>query len=185
MNNTVIWKGMIIMLLVILILLGSINLVWYLLKYLPYKQMSNKLKYNGDSEMPRYIFQDEKYMYKIRMPRYLSFAGGFLYISPVIQGHIEDSASFYQDEDGNLFERNIPHVDMFIYPKIFSETEYGVTLYEETESCFLMTDKDGVYLPDQTLSDKENEKIQNLYNKHKDEISDILNAAKSMWGTQL
>ena len=143
MKNKVIWKRMILMLVVILVIFGGINVFWYVFKYMPYKKMSQKLEWNGDEEIPRYTYKDEKYSYRLKMPPYLSYKSGFLYVTPI---EADEESGFSIDENGDTIEKNVPHVDMFIWPQMFSDTEFCVTIYEETESYMISITKTGEYL---------------------------------------
>ena len=84
-----------------------------------------------------------------------------------------------------LIEKNKLHVDIFIWPQIFSETRYGLTIYEETYSVQFMINSLGEYLPDKDVSEEEKANALELFEKHRDEIQDILRAAKKMWGSEI
>lgn len=76
-------------------------------------------------ERPRNVYMDDQYLYRLKMPGYLSFESGFLYVGPAD----EKAASFTLDENSSMTEENVPHVDMFIWPRIFDKSffdpEYG------------------------------------------------------------
>ena len=65
---------------------------------------------------------------------------------------------------------------------MFSETKYGLTIYEETYSMQVMINSLGEYLPGETVSEDEKTKALELIEKHKDEIQDILHAADELLG---
>ena len=182
MKNKVILKRMAVMLLVILLILGGINLFWYLFKYRPYKKMSDRMQFNEDPEMPRYGFVNDRFSFRLKMPAYLSFESGFLYAAPLLE---DEGAVFYTDADGNMAERNIPHSDLFIWPQLFSEAKYGVTVYEESSSAQLMTNGKGEYLPDPDLSEAERADLAGLFQKHQTEIQELIQAADELWGDVL
>ena len=71
---------------------------------------------------------------------------------------------------------------VFIWPQMFSETKYGLTIYEETYSMQVMINSLGEYLPGETVSEDEKTKALELIEKHKDEIQDILHAADELLG---
>ncbi len=168
-------------LILLIIVFGGINLFCYGFKYLPYKRMTGQMALNNDPEKPRYESADNDYIYRVKLPGYLSFDSGFLYIGP----NDEEAAAFVADEDGNLMEKNKPHVDMFIWPQMFSETRYGLTIYEETYSRQFLINGLGDFLPDESYSEEEKENAEELFEKHEDEIRDIMRAAKEMWGSQM
>ena len=178
MRDRSILKRIIVVFALIAVAFGGVNLFWYGFKYLPYRKMTEHMPLSNDSELPRYVFTDDYYMYRVKMPRYLSFDSGFLYIGP----NDDEAAAFISDDDGNLTEKNIPHVDMFIWPQMFSETKYGLTIYEETYSVQCMINSRGEYLPDETVPEEERTAVRELFEKHGNEIRDILRAADGSWG---
>ena len=180
-RKKVILKYVIVILLIAVVVFGGINFIWYEFKYLPYKKIADKMNFNNDFEIPRYSCSDDKYIYSLKMPGYLAFQSGFLYIGP----RDEEMATMVADEEGNLIEENIPHVDMFIWPQVFSETQYGITIYEEESSIQLMINGDGELLADTTMSKEEKENAMYLINEHKDEIQDILKTAKEVLGDKI
>ena len=180
-NHKSVIKCIIAVILLIAIVFGGVNLFWYGFKYLPYKKMADKMQFNNDSEMPRYLCTDDQYMYRLKMPGYLSFTSGFLYVGP----NDEEAAVLYADDDGSFSEANKPHVDMFVWPQIFSETQYGITIYEETYSMQFMMNGQGELIPDENMTDEERAEAIMMFEKHKDEIRDIIRAAAELWGDEL
>lgn len=162
-------------------LFAALCLFWYGFKYSPYRKMTENMQFNNDSEKPRYVYTDDQYLYRLKMPGFLSFESGFLYVGPAD----ETAASFTVDENGDLAEQNIPHVDMFIWPRIFSEPEYGVTIYEEDWSRQFMMSSRGEYLPDEDMSQEDLEDARDLFEKHRDQIVDVMQAADALWGSRL
>ncbi len=159
-----------------------LNLFWYQFKYRPYKEKTVAMQLNEDSERPRYTCLRNGYAYTVKMPSYLSFQSGYLYV--VAESHL-DSAGFIADDEGNLMEKNVPHVDLFIWPQLFSGAQYRVTVFEETESTWITVDSDGEYIPDETLDEVQQAKAWELYENHKPEIIDILKAAVQLWGNDI
>lgn len=178
MKSRSILKRIMVIFVLIAVVFGGINLFWYGFKYLPYRKMADHMNLDDDSEMPRYVVVDDNYIYRVKMPGYLSFDSGFLYIGP----NDDEAAVLISDNSGNLTEKNKPHVDIFIWPQMFSETKYGLTIYEETYSMQVMINSLGEYLPDETVSEDEKTKALELIEKHKDEIQDILHAEDELWG---
>ncbi len=173
------WKRALILLPVLAaVVFGGLNLVWYGFKYLPYKRMAGKMQLDGNFQMPRYVYTDETYLFRLKMPGYLSFESGFLYVGP----KDENAAVFVPDAQGGLREKNIPHVDAFIWPQPFSEPQYGVTIYEKTYSVQYMMNGAGELLPDSSMSEAERAEASALFERHRDEILDVLRAASGMWG---
>ena len=181
MKNNKILKYTVAVLVSAAVLFGLFNLVWYGFKYLPYSRLASKMQFNGNPDMPRYVYTDGGYLYRLKMPRYLSFDSGFLYVGP----DNEDAAMMVVEDDGSLTEKNIPHVDMFIWPQMFSGTQYGIGIYEEAYSMSYMADSSGKYLPDASATDEEKAEAEALFEKHSDEIRDIMRAADKMWGSEL
>ena len=181
MKSRSILKRIIVVFVLIAVVFGGINLFWYGFKYQPYKKLTDHMPGNNDPDMPRYVFADDNYIYKVKMPGYLSFDSGFLYIGP----NDEEAAVYIPDDNGNLTEKNKPHVDIFIWPQMFSETEYGLTIYEETYSMQFMINSLGEYLPDETVSEEEKAYVLELFETHRDEIQDILRAANELWGNEI
>ena len=140
------------------------------------------MQYNDEPEMPRYSYSTEDYVFRLKMPGYLSFEGGFLYVTPQLP---ENATAFYVDENGTMLEKNIPHCDLFIWPQMFSETEFCVTLYEETSSVSCMVDRSGTYLPDEYISEAEREEMAELCKNRKEEILKLIEEALSLWGTNI
>ena len=181
MKNKSVLKRIIVIIVLIAVVFGGVNLFWYGFKYLPYKKMTDHMTLSNDSETPRYVYADDNYIYRAKMPGYLSFDSGFLYIGP----NDDEAAVFISDDDGNLTEKNIPHVDIFIWLQILSETKYGLTIYEETYSMQFMINSRGEFLPDESLSEEETADVMALFEKHKDEIQDTLRAADELWGSKV
>jgi len=88
----------------IAVVFGGINLFWYGFKYLPYRKMADHMNLDDDSAMPRYAVTDDKYIYRVKMPGYLSFDSGFLYIGP----NDDEAAVLISDNSGNLTEKIYP-----------------------------------------------------------------------------
>ena len=178
MKEKKLWKQILVVcLLAVLVFLG-VSLFWYGFKYRPYKKCVEKMSLDNDSETPRYTAVKGNYQYRVKMPRFLSFESGFLYVGPV-----EELSSFVVDEEGNMTEKNTPHVDMFIWPKLFSGADYGVTLYEETYSEQVFVDRDGKLLGgNHDMSEQEETALKELYEKHRDEVQDMFLAAADFWG---
>ena len=172
-------KRISIVLLLLFAIFAAVNLFWYGFKYLPYKRMSEKMQLSDDSERPRYIYTDGEYLFQLKMPGYLSFQSGFLY---VVKKDDEDASSFIVDENGELKEKNIPHVDMFMWPQMFSQTQCRVTIYEETDSVWVITNTRGEFIPDETLSDSENDRLSVQFEAHRNEIQEMIKAAVDFWG---
>lgn len=181
MENKSVLKRIIVIIVLIAVVFGGVNLFWYGFKYLPYKKMTDHMTLSNDSETPRYVYADDNYLYRAKMPGYLSFDSGFLYIGP----NDDEAAVFVSDDNGNLTEKNIPHVDIFIWPQILSKTKYGLTIYEETCSMQFMINSRGEFLPDESLSEEETADVMALFEKHKDEIQDVLRAADELWGSKV
>ena len=157
---------------------AGIVLFWYGFKYLPYRNAAGKMQLDGDSERPRYTAVSGEHLFRIKMPGFLSFESGFLYVGPA-----DELAAFVVNEDGTLTEKNVPHVDMFIWPKIYSGAEYGVTLYEESYSVQILVDGRGELLSGvDGMSGPDGAALRELYEKHRDEIQDVFSAAKDFWG---
>ncbi len=157
-----------------------VNLFWYQFKYKPYKEKTVAMQLSEDAERPRYTCIRNGYAYTVKMPAYLSFQSGYLYV--VAESHL-DSAGFVADNEGNLTEKNVSHVDLFIWPQLFSPAQYRVTVFEETESNWIIVNSAGEYIPDESLDEAERTKAEELYENHKQEILDILNAAAGLWGS--
>ncbi|MBQ1827281.1 MAG: hypothetical protein II126_04845 [Erysipelotrichaceae bacterium] len=166
----------------VVMIFALVNLFWYQFKYKPYKEKTVTMQLNEDSERPRYTCIRNGYAYTVKMPSYLSFQSGYLYV--VAESHL-DSASFLADDEGNLTEKNVPHVDLFIWPQLFSGAFYRITVFEETESMWIIVNSDGEYIPDETLDEVQQAKAGELYENHKPEIIDILEAAVQLWGNDI
>ena len=181
MKSVVILKRFLFLILLAVFLFGAVSLFWYGFKYLPYRRMAASMLFNSDYEKPRYVYTDDQYLYRLKMPGFLSFESGFLYVGPAD----ETAASFTVDENGNLKEQNFPHVDMFIWPQLFTSPLYGVTIYEEDWSGQFMMNAQGEYLPDEDMSQEDLEEVRALFEKHRDQIRDIMRAADALWGSEL
>ena len=182
MNTKPAAKRIIILISAVLAVFALVNLFWYQFKYQPYKQKTVKMELIDDSQRPKYTFTGNGYVYTLKMPGYLSFESGYLYV--VAQEH-QDSASFVADEQGNLTERNVPHVDLFIWPQLFDHAQYRITVYEETESVWISVNSTGHFIPDKSLSEAGQFKARELYEKHQLEILNILDAAAWLWGSNI
>lgn len=182
MQNKPAAKRIIAILLLLLAIFGGINLFWYGFKYLPYKRMAAQMQQIDAPGRPKCTYTDGEYLFRLKMPGYLSFQSGFLYI---VEEDKEDAAAFFADENGNLTEKNIPHVDMFIWPQVFSRPQCRVTIYEETDSVWVMTNSRGELIPDEALSDAENDRLSVLFEEHRGEIQEMIKAAAAFWGDGL
>ncbi len=160
---------------------AGVSLFWYGFRYLPYRKLAERMTPDSSPEMPRYTAVSGEYLFRIKMPVFLSFESGFLYVGPA-----EELASFVVDGDGMLKEKNVPHADMFIWPKIFSGAAYGVTLYEESFSRQILVDREGEFIAGiDGLSGSEETVLRELYEKHREEIRDVISAAEDFWGSDL
>ena len=74
---------------------------------------------------------------------------------------------------------------MFIWPQLFSSAQYRVIAYEETESSWIIVNSNGDYVADDTQSEAEQAKAKELYEKHKQEIRELLDAAVKLWGNNI
>ena len=174
-------KQLLFIILLSAVVVSGIGAFWYGTRYLPYRRMAVSMEKNNDEERPRYMYEDDEYLYSLKMPGFLSFQSGFLYVGP----KNEDAAVLIVDDEGNLTEKNIPHVDVFIWPHVMKKTQYAVTLYEESYSVQIMTDSRGELIPDSDSTEAERENALLLYEKHKDEIHDVINAAVRLWGDEI
>lgn len=181
MKSGVIWKRILTALALGASLSAAVILFWYGFKYMPYRRMAEKMQPDNGFERPRYVYMDDQYLYRLKMPGYLSFESGFLYVGPAD----EKAATFTVDENGSMTEENVPHVDMFIWPQIVSSPLYGVTIYEENWSRQYMMNGQGEYLPDESVSNQDREEALALFEKHRSEIHDVLQAANALWGKEL
>ena len=68
---------------------------------------------------------------------------------------------------------------------MFKSAQYGVTVYEETYSRQIYIDGSGNYLQNGDISEEENEENKALFEKHSDEIQDLLKAARKRWENQI
>ena len=179
MSKKILMRILIVCILAAVVFVGVV-LFWYGFKYLPYRNAAGRMQLNTDPEMPRYMEVSGDHLFKIKMPKFLSFESGFFYVGPAD----EMAAAFVENDDGTLSEKNVPHVDMFIWPGIFSGAEYGVTLYEETYSEQIMVDGSGEFLSGAGgPSEAEETVLRKLYEKHRAEIQEIISAAKDFWGS--
>ena len=179
MRSKSVSKRIIAIILIIVLVFGGINLFWYGFKYLPFKKIADKMQLNGDPEMPRYVCEYDGYVFRVKMPGYLSFQTGFIYA--VDKDHV-DAAAYIEGENGELVEMNTPHVDLFAWPQVFGDTEYGVTIYEDTYSVWAGTNLEEEFLPDESMTDEENALAAELFEKHRSEIHDVMQAAAKFCG---
>ena len=175
MGKKRILKGIAAVLIVAAVAFAGVCLFWYGFRYLPYHRLTERMQPEGNPEMPRYCAESGDYRFRIKMPAFLSFESGFLYVGPA-----EELAGFVMEDDGTLTERNVPHVDMFIWPKILSGAAYGVTLYGEDFSEQVIVDRDGEFL--EGVSGRDEAELRELCAEHRDEIRDIMAAARDFWG---
>ena len=117
MQNKPIAKRIIAILLLLLIIFGGVNLFWYGFKYLPYKKMAAQMQRIDASGRPKYTYTDGDYLFQLKMPGYLSFQSGFLYI---VEKDKEDAASFVADENGNLTEKHTSRRYVYMAAGFFS-----------------------------------------------------------------
>ena len=172
-------KRIISIILLIVVLFGGVNLFWYVFKYLPYKKIADKMQPDTDSAAPRYVCENDGYTFRVKMPGYLAFQSGYIYV--VDTEHV-DSAVLISDDDGELSEMNVPHVDLFVWPQVFGKAKYGTTIYEDTYSVWAGTNGNVEFLPDETLTDEENAQTSELFEKHKNEIHEVIQAAVGFCG---
>ena len=179
MRSKTLTKKILIIILLIAIIFGGINLFCYGFKYLPYKKLADKMQADSESAAPRYVCENNGYTFRVKVPGYLAFQSGYIYL--VDTKHM-DSAGLIADDDGELSEMNIPHVDLFVWPQMFGEAKYGTTIYEDTYSVWAGTNRNEEFMPDETLTDEENAEALELFEKHKSEIHDVMQAAVDFCG---
>ena len=145
-----------------------LNAVWIPVKYIPYRKLCKGLRNNPDGGVGiQYRTESGDYDFRVKMPGYLSFEGGFLAVDAVGNGH-----------------------SLFIWPQTGGETLFGAMI-EELESptsgrlTQIYVSKDLEYLdelntwPTASAADLQHNKA--LYEAHLDELRGLMDAAKSQW----
>lgn len=156
-----------------------LNAVWIPVKYLPYRKLCGGLRHDPDSgKGTKFCAESGDYIFRVSMPGYLSFDGGFLSVEPVsgIGGQNADAGS--------------PASCLFIWPQPGRETKFGVMIFEQespsmTHLTQMYISKDLEYLDElntwPTASAAELQHNKALYEVHLDELRGLMDAAKSRW----
>ena len=145
-----------------------LNAVWLPVKYIPYRKLCKELREHPDGGKGiQYSTESGDYVFRVKMPGYLSFKSGFLAVDAVGNGH-----------------------SLFIWPQPGSETRFGAMIFEhESTSMTHLTQiyisKELKYLDEQnTWQGASPEELQHnkaIYEAHLDEVRSLMDAAKSKW----
>ena len=168
------------MLAVILMFFGCYNLVWFVTKYHPYHEFCNDMQSIKVEEISKYYIKDDKYTYIVKMPAYLGFGGGFLNVS------YSESPKIVLNEDGKkeLLVDNA-NITLFAWPNFTKETEYGVMIVEGQTMTQLYINENLDYVPFDYETIAEISEHEQIIMNHYQQISELMNAMKKMWGEKL
>lgn len=188
---------------VLLVCFLVLNAIWFPAKYFPYKSLCKNFDRNPDGgKGDEYTMQSGDYVFRMNMPDYLSFEGGFLSVEPASRKAIlaatalepivygEDARTGQDEIPQSLFEPE-PGI-LFIWPQPFGETKFGIMICQRrtpqlNESLLFQfyISKDLEFLDTKnTRQDDTPEEIQQkheIYAAHLDEARELMDAAKKQW----
>ena len=154
-----------------------LNAVWIPVKYIPYRKLCKGLRNNPDGGNGiQYSTESDGYVFRVKMPGYLNFEGGFLAVDVAGNGQNSDAKS--------------TSVGLFIWPQTDGKTQFGAMIGElESPTLSRLTQiyisKDLEYLDElntlPTASSAELQHNKELYEAHLDELSGLMDAAKAQW----
>jgi len=144
----------------ILIVLAAVFLFWNLMwiikictQFLPYRDALNKHESAGV-----YILSHNGYTYSVKMPYYLSFTGNLA----VVNNENESS--------------------LIVWPSLFGENEYGISIVAENEIGEKRTYEMFVDHTGKPIGENNNIDVQDIWKKYENEITAIFEDAKAVWG---
>ena len=178
-------KAMSILAAVLAVCFVILNAVWLPVKYIPYRKLRKGLQdSSADGKGTQYSTESGGYIFRVKMPGYLGFEGGFLSVEPAVglAGENADTAApTNADSQASC---------LFIWPQIGGETMIGAMIFEQespsmTHFTQMYISKDLEYLDElntwQGASPAELQHNKELYEAHLDEVRSLTDAAKAQW----
>lgn len=180
-EKSVIWKRLGILLGITLLVFLCINAVWYITMKIPYDSYLDKVERVVDEADESVIFNYkvvDGYKYSVKEPGYLGY-GGFLSVGKE-EGHIVEL-----DKDGNITGSNGMYLSLYVWPKAFKETEYGMFFMDEGQDVFQQVEIDSEANLILTKEIKGNveliEYLEGLVEEYKEEILGLIGMAQDFW----
>ncbi len=180
----IIVKRLLLLLLVILLIFGVWNAVWFFGYQQRYNQLAEHLNpYYLDDEgrkSLRYSKEVGEYSISLSMPAYLG-SGGHVSIGKT-EGYV-----YELDEEGNVIAGGGLDIELYIYPKYFTDYRLGLMFYDGFNSVMEMA----VFTTDMEMENTEEmddayiEHINELIRENRDEITTLINIARTEWGLDI
>ena len=180
------FKKLMILLIVILLIFGIWNLSWYVLKFRPYQKLADKLKLinvggGDDDELQRYFLEKDGYSFTIKMPAYLGFEGGFCCVSNYnkYENYVDLEDETERDPD------EIVGYDLYYYPRIFEEDEYGFFIgkYDGSFTAIHVSkDLEFVNVPEEEYTKADIEELEKLLQENYEILEKLMEQKVAMWG---
>ena len=180
------FKKLMILLIVILLIFGIWNLSWYVLRLRPYQKLAEKLDLinvggGDDDELQRYFLEKDGYSFTVFPPSYLWFSRGTCRVSSY--SNYENYVDL--DEETERDPDEIVGYDLYYYPAIFGEDDYGFFIDKYDGSFTAMhvsKDLEFVNVPEEELTKDEIEEDKKLLKEHHDELEKLMEQKIEMWG---
>ena len=146
---------------------AAVNVAWLKLKFFPYKDFAFGMAeyYTDDGKL--YQESDGKYYYNVVMPNYLEFFRGDLYIW----------------KSGNYNEKK--YIELRIIPRIIGDNKYAVTIKNDSGVYGVAITKELEFDPSAYKAHDNDEKMKKLLEENRDEIEELMQAARDKWGDYL
>ena len=179
------FKKLMILLIVILLIFGIWNLSWYVLKLRPYQKLADKLKLinvggGDDDELQRYFLEKDGYSFTIAMPSYLAFDGGFCCVSNYnkYENYVDLEDETERDPD------EITGYDLYYYPAIFGEDDYGffIVMRDGFIPMHVSKDLEFVNVPEEELTKDEIEEDKKLLKENHEALEKLMEQKVAVWG---
>ncbi len=175
-TEKIVVKKLCILALAILLIFGILNLTWFVVEKMPYNSYAERLELSEDDipDAEYYEKEIDGYTYRLKMPAYLSYDGGFLTV------YNTENHTLYMDDDGSS-EYAETVLTLFIYPEFFGETSYIVSLENDELDESISIDSELNYLPLDEENYEENEYCSYLLSEYYDEIKTLMDKAQELW----
>ena len=144
------------------------NAVWYFGSYRPYQAICAGMQYDGKPDGHRYAEysdQDERYLYTVHMPNYLT-GDAFVTVQPKGSTEVREKVMLYLWQEPQ-------------------KTVYGAEFLQGSTSWQVHIDRDLHLIPYSGQTAEETAKYEQLAAEYHDELADLMAAAQNRWGEHL
>ncbi len=166
---------LIILGIVLILILGMINLLWYIGIRNRYNSLTKNMErtWDNNAEAYRYTATIDGFSCQIKMPSYLA-NNGFLMVS-------DGGYKAQYDENGNLIDDESMAITLHIWPQKFSGYKYGVSIYNLTTRMQIYLTADGEYISTTNGNTELDEKYTAVLDKYENEIDSLFRVAHQLW----